>query len=151
MGGGGVECQISHNSSCMAVLSLQKPSLRANDMQHTGGQMPQASQGEQQRWSQSLETQSHCSAISRALWKQTHLWELPVWATFLATGAPIAYILHGSILLMSQSSLWNVSAHKHFSYFRINMRNVLEIFVSDVESTPDKLVPANNCARQMMT
>lgn len=72
----------------------------------------------------SRRAESQCPATSRALRKQTHLWKLPVWATFLATQAHIAYILHGSTPLMSKSPLRNILVYKYLSYFRMNIRNV---------------------------
>lgn len=72
----------------------------------------------------SKRAESQCPAISRALRKQTHLGKLPVWATFLATQAHIAYILHGSTPQMSKSPLQNILVYKYLSYFRMNIRNV---------------------------
>lgn len=90
-GGGGVACRISHNSSCRACCLWQGQVWELMTCSTQAAWQTNATEGEQQRWRQSLE--SHCSAISRFLWKQTHLWQSQSELHFFAAQAHIAYIL----------------------------------------------------------
>lgn len=118
-----------------AMLHLQKPSLRAQ----TGSL---AETCHRQEWSQSLETPSQCSAISRALLKQTHLWMLPVWATaFLAYSSPHA--LHPTPVNHANKPklfIKYILTFKSLKYFRVNIRDVLE---RNAVWAPDMVTPEN--------